>query len=415
MTDITNPATSATVSSSLLWNCLAWGLLAGLSAGVVFPLIFSLLPALFGLIASGLLYFSAGHRIKISKKLLLWMIALGILCFASTIWAYNPEGTLKRAVKVSALLLLSLPFIFVLKEMPDSARRILIRFLPLSLIAQGVIVIIELYYNFPLYRLISGLGDQVIPSHILNKHTATMVMLFPFGFYFALLGRRYILAVLLSVVTLILFFRTDSQAAQLAFLVGIMAYPACRFLLRLFTAGVFAFTVFLLAAMPFLSPIAFDKFADDIRENGQIMRQASMEMRLENYDFISRKIMEKPLTGFGMDSTRYMRFETEQKFHPSDMVMHPHNMALQVWIEFGALGVAFFSAFAIFLYGLIRNNNLRDRCLIMTVFCIATVFLMVSWSIWASWLTGLMLALAGLCLFSRNMPDQSDKTFSPSK
>lgn len=403
MTDLS--VTQPKAIQTTLWNYLAWGLLAGFSAGVAFPLVFSLFPALFGLISAGLLYFTGKHRIKIDKTLFLWVIALSILCITSVLWAYNPDGTLKRAVKVSALLLLSLPFLFVLKDMPYSARQVFIRWMPIALIFQTVIVIIELYYNFPLYRYVFDYSEKIIPSHILNKHAGTLVMLFPFGLYFALLGKRYIVAALLTLVSLVLLYRTDSQAAQLAFLIGVLAYPACRMVPRLFTASVFAFTVFLLAAMPFLSPLAFDRFAEDAHNKSEIMRQASTEMRLENYDFISRKIMERPLTGFGMDSTRYITFDTEKKFYPFDVIMHPHNISLQLWIEFGVFGVALFIIFAAFLYRAMRHNNLRDQALLMTVYCIAVVFLMVSWSIWASWLVGLMVALGGLCLLSRNLAD----------
>lgn len=385
-----------------LWNYLMWALLLFTSFGVVYPLSFGFMPILYGLLCTALLYFVAKKRININRHLLYAFIGLIILFFSSSLWAYNAEETISRSIKVSILLLGSLPLIGVLAAAPESSRQIFIKWFPVSLILQASIVSIELYYNFPLYRLFTGVDDIGIPTHILNKHAGTLIMLLPFGLFFSLSNKRFMTVAILSLVTLILLFKTDSQAAQLAVIIGLLAYALCKVMPRLFIPGVFAFAIFILVAMPFMAPVAFDKFAEGIHENGKISRQASSDMRLENYDFISKKIMEKPVTGFGMDATRFMTFETEKKFFPSDTIMHPHNMALQVWIEFGVIGIVTFSGLFVFLYLCIQRSNPHDRCLFVTVFCVAIVFLMVSWSIWASWFVGLLLFLIGLSALSRS-------------
>ncbi|MCP5916017.1 hypothetical protein NL317_28775, partial [Klebsiella pneumoniae] len=89
---------------------------------------------------------------------------------------------------------------------------------------------------------------------------------------FSLSNKRFITALLLSLVSLVILFKTDSQAAQLAAIVGVLAYALCKVIPRLFIPAVFAFAIFLLVAMPFIAPIAFDKFAEGIHEKGQITR-----------------------------------------------------------------------------------------------------------------------------------------------
>lgn len=57
--------------------------------------------------------------------------------------------------------------------------------------------------------------------------------------------------------------------------------------------------------------------------------EASWDARLDIWSFVTRAIVEHPLRGWGVDASR--------SFGPS-IPLHPHNGALQVWLELGAPG-----------------------------------------------------------------------------
>jgi O-antigen ligase len=91
-----------------------------------------------------------------------------------------------------------------------------------------------------------------------------------------------------------------------------------------------------------------------------------------------------------------MTFETAQIYYKSDKIMHPHNFVLQIWMEFGFLGVSFFSAFIFFILRRIYQSQSAHRNLLFAIFCMAVTFLFVSWSMWASWLLGMIFFMTGI-------------------
>jgi O-antigen ligase len=155
---------------------------------------------------------------------------------------------------------------------------------------------------------------------------------------------------------------------------------------------------FVILFMPWIAPVAFDAFAEPLSQKGTLAHQANMSMRLENWDFLSRRIMDNPWTGFGLDTTRAMVFDTDQKYFHGNTIIHPHNIALQIWIEFGLIGAVSALAFLVFLYTRLTSVTLTDRIMPFALLGGVSAFLLVAWSSWASWLDALILLIAGLLI-----------------
>ena len=116
----------------------------------------------------------------------------------------------------------------------------------------------------------------------------------------------------------------------------------------------------------------------------------SWDHRLRMWDYTFARILEKPLTGHGLDASRGMQdsFTTRIGVDIPYISLHPHNVGLQVWLELGAVG-ALFAAGAIFAMGpaaklLAARNPYRMAALaaLITGAAIASAITVGAWQYW---------------------------------
>lgn len=372
-----------------------------ISLGAVFPLSLAGIPPLLGLIGTILFYQSEKRIPNIDYPILWSALALTALLISSSFWSITPDASLSRAFKVSAIFILSCPFLFLCRELPQQTIAVIKKWAIIPVLITAILVYIELKFSYPLYRFVKDIPDT---SHIspanLNKHVATVALLSPLTIIFAVQSRILTLPSLLIVALGLVLSATENNAAQLSMIIMILSV-ASLFIMPYATPRLaFLSLAFFLVFMPWISPIAFDAFAEPFSQNNALAKQANISMRLENWDFLSRRIMENPLTGFGLDTTRAMTFDTDQKYFRGNTIIHPHNIALQIWIEFGLIGIIPALGFLAFLYKRLTSLSLTTRIIPFAYIGGISVFLFVAWSCWASWLDGLILLLAGLLILA---------------
>lgn len=384
--------------SRCLWAAFPWAVLFAVGLAVVFPVSLSVLPGLLSIAAVAATGFSRVRDAFVeNKRVLFWIAGICALCFLSAFFSIEPKESAERAAKITALITLSVPMFVLADRFPAQVRAKILSYMPHILIVAGSVFAVELFCNFPVYKFLSKQGGEILPLYIANKNTAAFMLLFPMGMWAALKSGSRNAAVVLGVVAAAIIYKTESQAAQLASIVMVLVVVMYPVLKRAFVHGVFALTAVLLMTFPFFSQAAMDNLAEPVsRYERSYMRGASAAMRLENYDFLSKRIFEKPVTGHGIDTARYMTFDTEQIYYADNKIMHPHNVYLQIWLEFGAIGVAFFLGFLGFIWSLLRNKSGTDGMVALTFFCMLMVILSISWSMWASWLVGAAILMSAI-------------------
>ena len=149
-----------------------------------------------------------------------------------------------------------------------------------------------------------------------------------------------------------------SETARLAFLLGALAFVAARLLPRHAAMGL----GLLLALAILMAPLVL---------RSQVMgwtpailtapdKAPSLEHRLAIWDFVTKKIAERPLLGWGLNSSRVIPGGHEKFAANAEILpLHPHDMALQLWLELGAPG-ALLGALMV-LYVTRAAGRLRDR------------------------------------------------------
>lgn len=141
-----------------------------------------------------------------------------------------------------------------------------------------------------------------------------------------------------------------------------------------------------LAIAPFLGAIA------DLSKEGLLVKSLQafhLRERIEIWEAFGRLVQVKPLFGYGFGSSQEIvgRLATDARFDPALEVvreLHPHNAYLQIWVEFGIVGVA--AAFFIMLWSIRRMDTTDSDFSVklgLTMYCCFVMLL--SHSLWQPW------------------------------
>lgn len=325
-------------------------------------------------------------------QLISFLIAL---MAASALWSVNPEASFERSLKISGLIVASFALLGVAQSCPSAIWRKYATLFPFAIFALGFIMSFNIYLD-------GALNASDVQPDSFNKNVSIFVMILPIALYLSWKSRSILSFCALLLLTLTVFTLTSSQACQLAILIILIgAFGCLSFLEKITLRAAFLGISFLIVMMPWISPTLFDLLAAKVGgQKSGLLAEAATASRLEIWDFLSRRILENPLTGFGLDATAYMKFDTQQLYFHDNHISHPHNLGLQIWIEFGLMGIAWAIAFLGYLYACLMKMDSRSRRLSFLTFCAVTVFLLGSWSVWASWLMAFSFYLATLCVLA---------------
>ena len=127
-----------------------------------------------------------------------------------------------------------------------------------------------------------------------------------------------------------------------------------------------------------------------------LLRKLSLELkfihRLMIWSYTKEKILERPLLGHGVFSSRFIgeNYKIIDKHNKeiSAIPLHPHNFIMQIWLELGLLGII---VFYFFIYNLIIKLKIFNRKqFYLSVFPISSfiqIFFIgqLSYGFWQSW------------------------------
>ena len=120
-----------------------------------------------------------------------------------------------------------------------------------------------------------------------------------------------------------------------------------------------------------------------------------LRTRFRIWDFVGERVAEKPVLGWGMNSSRNIpggNVSIPSPLGPATMgtnvlPLHPHNMVLQWWLELGAVGAIVFGGFIAFTaLRLGRGGAGRDAAAAgLAVLAFLSLFGLLSYGMWQSW------------------------------
>lgn len=382
---------------------------------IALPRALSFLPGIYGVLVLLYIYCSTHQWPRFDKKLLGIFATITILGALSSLWSVDPHYSFIRALKIAPALFSSAALLAVAGLIPASTanKDRLVAALCLLCGIGGFVLVFEYQTQFAISRYLLKLDDDHLPNYIIN------------GF---LLNRTLVYLVLLCLPALLALYKsgllirqkifclgfmiagvglaqlyTQSQTAEFAALLAILMlfYPAhIKWARRLLAVGIIV-TIFAAPLIP--GPIFKHFFTDTSMNEKGLLEEASIPHRFEVWNFVSSKIQQKPLLGWGLDSTRFIKSDQELQWMKADHVMHPHNAVLECWIEMGVFGAALAAFFVFFLLQKLENlPPLLQRYYTMLLVVTLGVLSM-AYGLWQAWQMGMIAAIPALSVMAANM------------
>ena len=351
----------------------------------------------------------ADSAITALRLLLLWLVGLAALAGARTYrLPHRAAGALLIAYSaILALYALEIAsggaLISLIKQIdpdrftqfPDAAQREAYRqLLAFNAIGRGGVLLVLLFWP--------------VAALLIDRHAARGKM-------------RLVLALLLGA-TIFVLLQLPVGAAPLALLAGLavfgLAFAAPRRLPQ--------FIAIAAAALLLLMPLIAYKI--DRPEAFGVEKRSippSWQHRIEIWHYTANRITEKPLTGWGFDGARHIDAKATQFVAElpdgSDIAypnvtllpLHPHNGALQIWLELGLPGALITAVLLLALGFGIAALPLptSQRAAATAAFTATLCLILLSFGLWQNWWQAsfwLLLILFGLAGQATRSSDEAD-------
>lgn len=235
---------------------------------------------------------------------------------------------------------------------------------------------------------------------LFNRSAAMLALILPLAALAAYRRRGALAACVLLGAGAFLVFNFNSRGAELALAAGIAgavllaAVAKGRTILALGLAG-FVLAAPLIGALP-----VFDRMAEARTGGSSVFHRAAI------WSFAADRITERPALGWGLHASRTIP-EAKREFAPGAelMPLHPHNFALQLWLELGLAGAL---AGAVAVASLARGigGDRATRAALAGALCAAVAVASVGYGLWQGWWMGALWILLALAAALANRRDE---------
>jgi exopolysaccharide production protein ExoQ len=331
----------------------------------------------------------------------------------SALWSPIPGHSLFEAVRFLVIAAIGLIVTASAEALPEeSAARV--GHALLAGIALAVLLLqVEIHGHDPIARWLGGVPAGAALPLARYDRGVTVLLLLAIPAAAPLAARRRLLALaVLAIAVGVTINESGSHAARLAFVLALMAAAFASRWPRFVAAGLIAGTLFIVLAFPLVAPGG----AEIARIERRVpLLQPSAIHRLAIWRFASDRITDRPILGWGMDSSRAIPGGTlpVSTYYPAldlgptaqALPLHPHDAALEWRLELGLPG----SLLALFIIGnvlwrLARQAMPRWRRALLFAYAVAAwTIAMLSFGAWqAWWLSTLWLGAALLARLGRD-------------
>lgn len=312
---------------------------------VVLPRGIAALVSVAGLCAAGLVVSASGTRL--TRIFLAAGMLLGSLLVwgtVSALWSVDPLRSLVVAARLAGLFAVGLA-LAAAAGLVAAPRRL--AFLLLIGMMLGIaMVAIELGTAGGLSSLVSDRAYR--PTQLNQASISFALLVLPASALLISLGQA-ILATLLAAATAVTVYALAGTAAKVVMLGGV-AMGLLFYRARPVIAGV-ALAISVVAIIA--APLTFARLErlPGLGEAADSFK-ISAGHRLLIWSFAGDRIAERPLAGWGLDASRAIP-GGDEPIRPGEpwMPLHPHNAALQVWLELGAPGAVLFALLVALVWG----------------------------------------------------------------
>lgn len=370
------------------------------------PKSIAITPGLIGAVFYFLHWKAQGTPPLISKKTCALVLIILGLSALSLLWALHFQTSLKQVTKLLIILppqLLLFSVIHLIKK--EQALRYA-HYLLYGLILASILLCFEVLSEGLIYNLIRGNPLNVsVDSDEFNRGAVGITL-----YFFAMSAlfhreksHKWLVIPALCPLLIALSYST-SQAAQASFMLAALFLFCFPYRSRLAWGVVKYGILTLMLISPFCVSFIYTHFAADL-QTIEFMKNGYIGHRLETWDYISRYMMDSPFLGYGLDVTRAITdFDSKLAYDASNYTRHPHNFVIQLWIEFGLLGILISMALMYYLISKIEHDfSIQQQKVLLPTFMAVLVCASTSYGVWQGQWIGLLFHVTGISLLTCKM------------
>jgi O-antigen ligase len=290
---------------------------------------------------------------------LAWMFA-GALTWggASLLWAVRPDESLSKLLDLIAIFAGTLALISSARTLSAIDGKRLGTALALGFVLALTTLLAEITGGTALIGLLrdtSFKSSGEIYSLYNRGISVAALMVWPAAL--ALIGHGYkITGAGLILACLALGLAFNALSAVIALAAGVACTCVMLAGLRRLTLALAIIAPVVILTHPFTIQSGIDRFAPPSRAD--ISQNISINHRFIIWEFVSQKVLERPLIGWGLNASRSMPGANKKVpllNQPGAPVgelisLHPHNVILQWWLELGLIGAILAGGFIAFVF-----------------------------------------------------------------
>jgi O-antigen ligase len=317
--------------------------------------------------------------VSVPAVLLAAIVVWGVV---SAAWSPDPPGSLDQSLRLAGLLI---TVVAIAAAAVATAPRRLTWFLVSGFIVAIAMALIDITSSGALSRPFS---DRVYQPAWLNQASvAFAILLLPTAAALILSGYRFtglLFAAACAITILVL----AGTAAKVALAAGFPCAVVSYWQRRQFTRIAAALTVLVVVT----APVTFARI-ERVPQLAHIVDwiKYSGGHRVLIWSFVGDRIAEHPLRGWGLDASRAIPGGRDL-IRPGEtwLPLHPHNAALQIWLELGVPGAALFALLAGWLWLAVGRARWPHLYAAATCGSLATALVAsaATYGIWQEWWLG---------------------------
>ncbi len=323
-------------------------------------------------------------------------VALMLWVMISCIWSPDFFGSAKQYLILMFFVISS--YSIMQKSVIDDINLSAVLYFPLligsllALVIFGLEYVSEGYISIAFRNYFQNSIGHYFALHFLDRGCSFLTMISWPVLYFLIKKRYFFFSFLYYVCLLYALSISDSFASYLALICGTVAFTS-TLLLRKFALYALMCVVTLTAI---LFPIIAKVQSPLLLSSQYYSLPDSGKHRLFIWKFTSLKILEKPILGWGFNSSRDIPVDDEvdliyfQKYKWHPLPLHPHNCFLHIWLECGIVGLILFTVTLLkILYNsylvYLNQRNVVWLSIMTGCFINYLVIAMVSYGLWQIW------------------------------
>ena len=324
-----------------------------------------------------------------SQPLMMWaFLPLMAWALVSILWSPDPLKSVRIWGGVMMLLALARVLCAGARLIPEEDRKSLISAVALGGLVFVALVGLENFSDGFVIKFLKGDrgrgGDDY--KAWLNPGNAILVV-FAWTVVMAVARRKNVFFGVATLgLILVVVASGPMKSAVLALVVSALLFSAFQFQKRLMIYLLALALVIGALVLPFV--IEQLLASDELRE-ALLDGNVSTVHRWRMWEFVVSRIFERPVLGWGLDSSRAIPGGHELAFHQYGelLPLHPHNAFLQIWLELGLIGIlalcVVLAAAPFAITGIYEDSPMASAML--AVFTSYVVLGQLSFGVWQSW------------------------------